>query len=263
MKNLDWRDCVSSIERGSFSEKEKVLLDRHFAFYWDVYNEFRKPTTVLQKQFVKNCFEGCPQTRHESAFYKFLEKSGNVEEEPDDQHQPISDEDFIRNLRTIVRDDELVPFYHTNLWTQYVESRNDFSLEEAYVLDYESGYLSAVYDEVIAAPSEDVERLILNCHNGTPESLRERAFLKFIEAASFSEVEGSSTITAKDAVPGVKDDKPTPRELGPATIDQILGGKNGQPQQYLETDVVMDTFGNRKSWKRMRGANRPNYSRKS
>lgn len=232
-----------------------VLLDRHFAFYWDVYNEFREPTTVLQKQFAKNCFEGCPQTRHESAFYKFLEKSGNVEEVPDDEYQPISDEDFIRNLRTIVRDDELDPFYHTNLWTQYVESRYDFSLEEAYVLDCESGYLSSVYDEVIAAPSEDVERLILNCYNGTPESLRERAFFKFIEAASFREVEGSSTITAKDAVLDVEDDKPTPRQLGPATIDQILGGKNKQPQQYLETNLPIGKLVCRKGWKGNRGAN--------
>jgi hypothetical protein len=137
VNNHDWRDCVSDVN--CFSEKEQQLLDRHFSFYWDIYNELKPYTTVPQKQFADNCYEGSPKTGHEIAFYKFLEQSGNVEDETPEADLPIQCDSFISRLQSIVRRKNLIPFYVNNKWDQYVDSRYHFSTEEAYILGNQMG----------------------------------------------------------------------------------------------------------------------------
>lgn len=69
-------------------------MDEHVDFYWALYNEEREAKTDLQKQFIDNCSNGTPNTRHEYAFYKFLVGSGNVEEafeEPSNQDSDAID----------------------------------------------------------------------------------------------------------------------------------------------------------------------------
>jgi hypothetical protein len=122
-------------------------------------------------------------------FYKFLVGSGNVETCPDEDYEPISDQDFINKLKAVVADEGLLDFYTNNHWDEYVESRYDFTDDEAYILALESGYLAAVYDEVIEAPDVSVSALVENCYDEDPQNLREKAFYKFSEHATFPEYE--------------------------------------------------------------------------
>lgn len=81
MKNSDWRECVDVVD---FSYEEMLLLSAHFGFYWALYNDERPAKTTAQRQFVENCYNGVPSNEHEEVFYKFLEKTGNVEAFPDE-----------------------------------------------------------------------------------------------------------------------------------------------------------------------------------
>jgi len=288
-----WPDYVDNFSE--FTEDEAKLLDQHFNFFWELYNEEREAKSDLQKQFIDNCANGTPVTRHEHAFYKFLVGSGNLDSPPNEDYEPVKNQEFIKRLQAIVQEQGLLDFYTNNHWDEYVESRYDFTVDESYILDLESGYLAAVYDEVIEAPDDSVSRLVENCYNEAPQSLREKAFYKFLEHATFPEyVEELETTEcqkeenepeetaiketdervkdAADERPGsgyltpVEIDTPTkitkpvytlpPTKRGAATIDEILGGTGGQPLQYYEPIVELDRFGNRASWKRMRGSNR-------
>lgn len=285
-----WPDYVSNFS--DFTENEAKLLDEHFDFYWALYNEDREAKTDLQKQFIINCAAGSPVTRHEHAFYKFLVGSGNVESCSDEDYEPISDQDFINKLKTVVADEGLLDFYTNNHWDEYVESRYNFTVDEAYILDLESGYLAAVYDEVIEAPDDSVSVLVENCYNEAPQSLREKTFYKFLEHATFPEyVEELETTEcqkeenepeetaiketdervkdAADERPGsgyltpVEIDTPTkitkpvytppPTKRGAASIDEILGGNDGKPLRTPEETIILGVFGSRKAWNRMRG----------
>ena len=311
-----WPDYVSNFS--DFTENEAILLDEHFDFYWGLYNEERPAKTDLQKQFITNCAGGTPETRHECAFYKFLVQSGNVEASTDEPHEPISDPQFLAKLTSVVRDQGFLDFYTNNRWDEYVESRYDFTVDEAYILDLESGYLAAVYDEVIEAPDESVNVLVENCYNEAPQSLREKAFYKFLEHATFPEFEepkaggeqfGQAKVeelppSENSEIPPFEEDdeSSSPEEIeeepdnsedervdggylsqtgplppikvkkaevhgegpfihagpttrGPATTTEILGGRSSS-EPYWEVTAGTDSFGNRASWKRMRGSNR-------
>jgi hypothetical protein len=77
VKNSDWRECVANVN--DFSYAEKLLLSYNFSYYWALYNEERPAVTIAQSQFIENCYNGVPNNKHEAVFYKFLEKTGNVE----------------------------------------------------------------------------------------------------------------------------------------------------------------------------------------
>ena len=82
MENSDWRECVANVN--DFSYAEKLLLSYNFSFYWALYNEARPATTTAQRQFIENCYNGVPSNEHEAVFYKFLEKTRNVEASADE-----------------------------------------------------------------------------------------------------------------------------------------------------------------------------------
>ena len=288
-----WPDYVNNFSE--FNENEAELLDQHFSFYWALYNEEREAKTDLQKQFIDNCSNGTPKTRHEYAFYKFLKGSGNVNASIEENDEPIKDREFIEKLRSVIKEVGLLEFYTNNHWCDYVESRYDFTTDEAYILDQESGYLAAIYDEVIEAPDESSKLLVENCYNENPATEREKAFFKFLDHATFPESEN----TTEPAEPTNTEEKsevrsapkqtkgkeiepevvrtgdthvptqasepvkvknpnftPSPVTRTAATTNEILGGNNGKPKQYYEQEVGGDSFGNRASWKRMRGSNR-------
>ena len=87
VRNSDWRECVANVN--DFSDREKLLLSEHFGFYWALYNDERPAETAAQREFIENCYQGVPRNEHEEAFYKFLEKTGNVEGSPLDEGEVI------------------------------------------------------------------------------------------------------------------------------------------------------------------------------
>lgn len=183
-----WREYVNNPD--FFSKKEKGLLDHHFDYYLDLYEEKRPTKSTLEQDFVRLCSTGCPITRHEHVFHKLLVLSGNLEPSRcslrEQNYTPLRDPTFIEQLNTQVSSNNLTDFYVTNKWEYYIKNRHEFSSIEAYVLDLESGYLMAIHDKVLPPPDSSTAQLIQNCKNGFSLNTRELSFLKLLKVADFS-----------------------------------------------------------------------------